>query len=432
MVMGKAVRAALAMSLLSDMVLRHGYASFAEDSLQWSYSNPTEFCLNVPATVCFRSANNTKEHVLTAGPLVPGLLAAWSFDDIIATDTSGNGAHIPHSIAAGPARWGTGQSAYFGARTHATVPSTPALEEPHFTLSFWLYLVEDAAQSGESGAESEGLLPSEQAQQWRTILRKGNLKTVAPGLFLWPQSRRLHVKYELRSGDRATLDSKADLPARRWHHIALVVDSKLVQLYVNGVLDAERVNSDSVVANTEPLYLGGDPWAGQPGGGDVHVCLVDDFKVWKSSDVTKSVILAEAAGALGGIATSEYRIGCIDCTIDAATAACARHEQPSYRACSLEEYRSGGFHAMKAQGWGWSKDASEQVWTSQALLDHQVAKTVHDEQLQQFATTSHLVEVAVNSTSSTSQHAELARAAAALKQQSSARKTLLCCVNDFL
>lgn len=308
-----------------EAVMSKAFFSEGQDPL-------SEPCFHVPATLCLLrrpthgnvTLNATERIweseqrrrrgetvVVTGGPVLPQLALSWTFDDVATVDASGHGHHLREPIDPGPGRWGVGHSAYFAPGRYATVPTQPVLETPHFTLSFWLFLVDhgNGGGRGSSGAAAgvsnsppdtnSGFAPAEMVEQWRTVLRKGggSRKSSAPGIFLWPRSRRLHVKFDLRNGASASLDSRANLPARQWHHIALVVDNKLVQLYINGILDAERVNSDSLLASADPLHIGGDPWAAEAGGEATHGCLVDDFKIWRSSEVTKAVVLAEASGS---------------------------------------------------------------------------------------------------------------------------------------
>ena len=282
----------------------------------------SEPCFHVPATLCLlrrtthgnvtvNATERIKESeqrrrrgetvVVTGGPVLPQLALSWTFDEAATVDASGHGHHLREPIEPGPGRWGVGHSAYFAPGKFATVPTQPVLESPHFTLSFWLFLVDHANGGGGSSFvpdTNSGFAPAEMVEKWRTVLRKGaSRKSSAPGIFLWPHSRRLHVKFELRNGVSASLDSRANLPARQWHHVALIVDNKLVQLHINGILDAERVNSDSLLASTDPLYIGGDPWATEAGGEATHACLIDDFKIWRSGEVTKAVVLAESSGS---------------------------------------------------------------------------------------------------------------------------------------
>ncbi len=72
---------------------------------------------------------------------------------------------------------------------------------------------------------------------------------------------------------------------------------------------------------------------------------MDDFKVWHSGDVTSTVLQVESAGALGALLqpspASSYRLGCLECTAEAAAAACAGLTQRAgflfFRPCSFDE-----------------------------------------------------------------------------------------------
>ena len=242
----------------------------AAEPVPWSYSNPAQACVQLPATLCLSNANGTRSVVLTAGPKMPALAASWTFDDGAPLDVSGNSRHIAHAVASGPGRRGAGQSAFFPPGSYATIAAKPGdaddpLNGAHFTLSFWMFLIDDedavvtAGRGGSGGSSSSGangFAPADDVEAWRTVLRKGGSKlSSSPGLFLWPRSRRLRVKYQTRSGSAGAVDSQGNLPARRWHHVALVLDGRLVQLYVNGILDAEVVNTDGVVTNSDPLCV---------------------------------------------------------------------------------------------------------------------------------------------------------------------------------
>ena len=58
-------------------------------------------------------------------------------------------------------------------------------------------------------------------------------------------------------------------------HLAAVAEGNSLRLYVNGLLDSENTTVGSIIQNTGPFFLGGDPW--RPAGG--FDGYVDEFKV---------------------------------------------------------------------------------------------------------------------------------------------------------
>ena len=58
---------------------------------------------------------------------------------------------------------------------------------------------------------------------------------------LWPGDTRLHVRASTEALWNDGLDSLANIPYKRWTHIAVSYSQELLQLYINGMLDTQTI-----------------------------------------------------------------------------------------------------------------------------------------------------------------------------------------------
>jgi hypothetical protein len=284
-------------------------------------------CVDMPWSVCAGGQ-----------PLLPpaklkSLVGRWSFDDLLGLDGSGHGNHMSPPPPAGPARGGVGASAFFNGTLYSEVPHAPAFESPELTVSFWIYLMQDS-----TGA-------------WRTLLSKGDgEQELTPTVQLWPHTRQLHVRVTTVGRQVVAFDSAAMVPLQRWTHVALVVQGKLVQIYVNGIADTQHVLTSAAHFNRGPLYVGRDPW--QPGA----QAFLDDLTVHAAA-LSDGRLAAEAEGALGPVSPSFVRLGCSNCSLEAARNACADF-WAGYHLCFEDEAMGGAYMASRAMGWSHGKNGS--------------------------------------------------------------------------
>ena len=87
-----------------------------------------------------------------------------------------------------------------------------------------------------------------------------------------------------------SLDSVGVLPLQRWTHIAFTVEGKDIQLFLNGVPDAEERSPSKFGVLTGPLYIGGDPWQHGLKG------FVDDFQYFDKVLLLPTIQVGEWVG----------------------------------------------------------------------------------------------------------------------------------------
>ena len=99
------------------------------------------------------------------------------------------------------------------------------------TISFWVYLLSDVVG------------------KFRTLIYRGDRYGATPHISLWPEIRRIHLRASTgvdpvtHKKTHITLDSHSAVLIGRWTHIAFVVQgTRLAQLYVNGVLDTQKLS----------------------------------------------------------------------------------------------------------------------------------------------------------------------------------------------
>lgn len=241
------------------------------------------------------------------------VVAEWNFDDQTSTRIVDGGPYANHGTLGAGARWGTGPTAGALDLTPtggAVIPHTESLalgdHDRDFSVSLWLYL-----RAGHNG-------------QWRAILLKGHqtadfLRT--PGLWMHPATDRLWFRISTRSNPDEGGYAVASISLDRWTHVAYVKAGRSLKLYLDGVLDSVVTLADETVANSDPLFLGQNPYfpgidgalddirmyAFALGRDDVRRLAVERNRVARRTspvDVTRAYLQSAYEAVLGGVGTS--------------------------------------------------------------------------------------------------------------------------------
>lgn len=295
-----------------------------------------------PGPVCVSGGRK----VLAADAAPAGLLARFSFDDSMGLDSSGMANHADLAAAPlsfGPGVGGVGHSAAFHGANFVEVPNHPSYSEAaaSFTLELWLYLRQDSTGD------------------WRTIAHKGGHdEERTPSLFLEPLTRGVEFFVSTTDASQPKGErvwSTSFVPLHRWTHLAAVAEGHSLRLYVNGMLDAENTTVGTILQNTGPLRVGGDPW--RPAGG--FEGLVDELRLHARA-LSTDEIQAAAALAFGGVEPSFVELGCMGCPLETAQASC----RAGYHLCNFRDLYSGGFVVARTMGWATSTST---VWTAEEV-----------------------------------------------------------------
>jgi hypothetical protein len=234
-----------------------------------------------------------------------------------------------------------GASASFDGTTMSMIPHVEAYQSSKgaMTVSFWVYLRSDSLGS------------------MRSLLKKGHdITERTPTIMLWDGSRRLHVRVSTEVHGNEGFDSVAIVPLRRWTHICVVMQGKLLQLFVNGIFDSQAVLKGNILFNTGPFFLGKDPW---------HVgtrSYMDDVRVYDDAlndEEVQALVSASAGFTQSPQGPSFVRLGCDSkpCTLHDALSSCPQPQ--SYHLCSVRELYSGAMAQARANGWF---HLTERVW----------------------------------------------------------------------
>jgi hypothetical protein len=195
------------------------------------------------------------------------LMAHWTFD----VDTT-DGRKVADAAGASPAAelgetaeivpGRDGGALALGGRDRVVIPAAPQLVLSQifgFSLAFFVQVNE------------------EPTGEWRSLLYKPVAENDARGLGLWlyPDAMRLRVQlFTVKGPDY--VDSRTRLTPGEWTHVAFVVDTQGMFLYINGRQDAAVALEHAVVTPAGPIYLGSEP--SKPGFGG----LMDDLRVYAS------------------------------------------------------------------------------------------------------------------------------------------------------
>ena len=297
--------------------------------------------------ICISGLNR----VLLPSATPKGLLGYWNFDESQPIDNSGNHNHAKGQSLAGTAIGGEGASALFSSGDYLTVPFNKSFISNEFSVTFWLYLVNDQY--------------SNKAERFCPLFQRGDddlaakIFRRAPALYYDRKERNLkfYVKttnVELLQGESVT--SNAVLSTQRWLHISVIKSGYNIKIYVNGILDNELTTSANLENNDGPLYIGNVPWLKEQ-------CdfpfLIDEMRYYNIA-IEEDRLQAEASPSLGGIESNFIQLGCMECALKDASKSCI----DGYHLCTSIELHTGGYQVARSMGWlRWNTH----IWSHGAL-----------------------------------------------------------------
>jgi hypothetical protein len=310
--------------------------------------------------------NNAECDLVTDGPiciyngdrvLLPwakpnGLVGYWNFDEMKPLDNSGNKLHAIGIVKPGPAFGGLGSSALFSSGDFVQVPFNNGFDSKNFSITFWLFVVQDFFTS------NKGIRFCPFIQRGEDDLVEKKYQR-SPGIYFDRKDKNFVIFTTTSDKDNTegeTLTSNAKITYQRWLHVSLVKDGNKLKLYVNGILDAQVTLKGDLNTNNGPLFIGNTPWLKDQ-------CdfpfLLDELRYY-DMPVEEDKIQAEASPVLGGIEPNFIRLGCMECTLEAAAQVC----KEGYRLCSSIELHTGGYQIARSMGWlNWNTH----IWTNGAL-----------------------------------------------------------------
>ena len=104
------------------------------------------------------------------------------------------------------------------------------------------------------------------------------------------QERKLHFSVNDWSRNEG-LNESATINANEWHHVAAVYNGSVMQLYIDGKLDATQPWNDGIGKNDSEVFIGDN--AQQPG--RCFDGLIDDVRIYNYA-LSESQIKALANG----------------------------------------------------------------------------------------------------------------------------------------
>eukprot|EP01068_Selenidium_serpulae_P008672 Selendium_serpulae@DN5044_c0_g1_i3.p1 len=106
----------------------------------WGVEDIGSNCLLVPSSMCIADG----QKILSGKGVPRDMIGWWTFDSQYPFDDSRNGNHLHPAVNSGPGIGGNGASATFTPGQSAGVKGSESLKTQVFTISFWIYLLEDA------------------------------------------------------------------------------------------------------------------------------------------------------------------------------------------------------------------------------------------------------------------------------------------------
>ena len=196
----------------------------------------------VDAAVNLGTFSNTSSATTPAATAIPGLIAAYTFDEGTGTTLVDRAGNANTGAISGTVAWTTqgkngGALTFNGTNTRVQIASSPSLNATTgVTLEAWVY-------------------PTANQNRWRAVIQKevdawflhasndgGALRPAAGGTY---------------GGTGAFIAAPSAIAINTWTHIAQTYDGTTLRLYVNGVLASSAARTGALEVNSSPLSIGG-------------------------------------------------------------------------------------------------------------------------------------------------------------------------------
>ena len=277
-------------------------------------------CLDIPKTLC----TSKGKKIISTLNKNPNLIGYYTFDESGLKDSSGHKNHLNGYINYGPSYFIKGNSGFFSGNDMLTIKHNKEdYKGSDITISFWIYLLEDSTDN------------------WRTIIHKGeNIQQLTPTIMLWPKERRLHIRSSTEIFWNEGIESIGIINMKQWTLITVIFSGQMVQLYINGNLDNQKILKGKIISNEGDFHIGKDPWH------QGVKCYIDELKIYNTA-IKSKVIEAEASILIPLIGSNYATLGCEKCTFLQALSSCPEN----YHMCSYPELYSGGYLIARRNGW---------------------------------------------------------------------------------
>jgi len=155
---------------------------------------------------------------------------------------------------------------------YVPMPRSDGRDGIQFTYSFWLMIEGYDYKSGE----------------WKHVFHKGDPNSYpnrAPGVWLHPATNAMRVYMNTQTTILEYVDVM-NLPLRKWIHVAIVLDDKDLDVYINGYLKTRKQLS------SVPKLNNGDFWCNMFGGFEGFVGRIQYFAKAIGPDELSSIVKA--------------------------------------------------------------------------------------------------------------------------------------------
>jgi hypothetical protein len=141
----------------------------------------------------------------------------------------------------------------FRAEDRIVIPDIAPLRSQAFTVSFWLNLASHATRKHDRNRPD---------RDWNMIFRKGAASSQnTPSLWFRASDKasKLQIRMSTTHSFREMFDSTAKVPVGTPTRVTLVMEGKVIRLYLGDVEDSVYVMRGTPVENFGPLFIGSDP-----------------------------------------------------------------------------------------------------------------------------------------------------------------------------
>ena len=89
---------------------------------------------------------------------------------------------------------------------------------------------------------------------WKNIMLKGSDTRRAPALWLYPKTNSLHARINTHADYNEVCDIR-NIPLQKWVNIAYVLDTRTVDIYIDGKLERSCVLRGVPILNQDPVHV---------------------------------------------------------------------------------------------------------------------------------------------------------------------------------
>lgn len=224
------------------------------------------------------------------------LVAEYHFDEGAGTTINDSSSKNNNGILRGSPKWAKGVSGTAldlnGADTYVEVSTSSSLDLDDATIEVWLYV-----------RNKFGGISFASGSDWsdqRFVLHFYDNTPDHKLTFTVSNGKTMH--------NAVTLSASSDVPLNQWFHVAVTCDSAEIKIYLNGVMDAKKIQGQIPVTKGVDLIIGKTIGTGSP----FFDGMIDEMRIYNRALTAEEIAVSakkyERASKTGTIHTVQSTI----------------------------------------------------------------------------------------------------------------------------